>query len=425
LSLDGIGASPLQWLLEQDYALLQRDAASCGVWLDMKWEGWLQKMEKDYPGLFCTDRAYAFPVWCVYDHSPEPLGIVVVDMPYTNDEREKERVAATGLVIDLAADILASRKHERRQRAWLGRLSDIVHPVKGLDHFSTVWNAFTQSADAIFEKATGSLAFQDPDDAELLEEARADLEQIKPAVQSYLRAQEAASQRITGPDGPNHIKDLGEYLDDIARHYRDFPAYQGYLTFEGEWGDVRKMPLPCEKEIFRDVLHFLVQNAVEAARGKFSPSVNVTVTALRRDLPTGCTLDSVVTLRVADTGPGISPHIKNPEDIFLSGFSQQEEDPATSAVPQPRIKGKGLALARSLLYSCHGDLRLIDSRLREEGSGTLVPVERKGATFEIVFGIPRPRSEPTGGKTNEQGIGSGRRRPAQAGDRADRQESRL
>ena len=417
-------SNPLQWLLEPEYMRTQREA-TCAVWLEKEKEGWLQVMEQQYPGLFCAERAYAFPVWCAYEHSPEPLGIVVVDMSYSHDDRPEERVAATGLVVGLAAEILASRNQELRLRAGLGKLPDIMHPVRGHPHFPTAWGVFTNALKALLDIAQDLPRFEERDEAQLLNDIRTSLDQINPAVLSYLRAQEATKKRIAGPEGMNHIEELGSHLDAIERHYREFPGYEDYLTFGVEWDESadRNKALPCDKEIFRDVLHFLVQNAVEAARRKSLPSVRVTVTVSLHTIPPGYALAERVCLSVKDTGPGIPKAIK--DLIFHNSFSHQHPPAAPDASPSLiNGRGKGLALARCLLFSCHGDLRLIDPGVTEEDAKATSATLR-GATFEIAFGIPHPKPEPKGVQTHEQGTSSRRRGAAEAGHRTDREESRL
>ena len=114
---------PLREMLEHNYAKVP---FSFPIPSELKVEGWLAEAKEKYPGMF-LGQMLAYPLWCSYDRRPEPLGLILVDMHYSPQKRDKEMICATRVVLELVSDILASRYQQRRLIGWLGVLPNVRH----------------------------------------------------------------------------------------------------------------------------------------------------------------------------------------------------------------------------------------------------------------------------------------------------------
>ena len=107
------------------------------------------------------------------------------------------------------------------------------------------------------------------------------------------------------------------------------------------------------------VLGNLVDNAIDAAQGRESSWVEVTLRSLGTDLE----------LRVADSGPGVPP--ETGDQVFLSGFT-------TKACPTGLGRGVGLAVVQQLLRRRQGTVELASDR---RSGGALFIVRLPGAVI--------------------------------------------
>ena len=98
---------------------------------------WLRQMKRHYPGMFCADQTFAFPLRCAYTHSREPLGIVLVDMPYRRRTPARARAGDAGLP-EPGGRHPGVALRGGRLRGWLGVLPALRH---GTD-FKMVWQEF-------------------------------------------------------------------------------------------------------------------------------------------------------------------------------------------------------------------------------------------------------------------------------------------
>ncbi|HEX5271063.1 MAG TPA: ATP-binding protein [Gemmataceae bacterium] len=409
---------PLQWMLDQDHTnFIGPDGAHrYDIPSKLKRTGWLADMDRDYRGMFCAETTYAFPLWCAYDHSPAPLGLVLVDMAYEPGKRVDDTIDATRVVLDLAADILASRHHERRLRGWLGVLPEILHPAGGTRNFKALWDDFYSQLNRLLRavgRDGGGAPRSEAGQADLLAAVRATdelLAELKQSISGYLKGQAAARQRMNS-GGRAVIRDLGGHLARLAAAYEAHDGYKGFLHFDLRCEAGNGLDLPCDPDIFRDALHCLVENAVEAARGGRRPGVTVRVEAERR--PVSGAFETVLTLRVSDDGPGIAEEIAS--YLFLSGFSSRPASPPPAGEKHGQ-RGRGLAVARSQLFSCHGDLQFEPP----PAAGARRPGDRLPAVFTMRFGIPRASPRGAGEKSHDQAADNRRQRATEGSDPAGR-----
>lgn len=145
----------------------------------------------------------------------------------------------------------------------------------------------------------------------------------------------------------------------------DLPQITIQTTFAGE---TMVLALPDQ---LRQAVTNLLMNAVQAMKGHGTLTIVTTQT------------DQLVTARITDTGPGITPqHLARIFDPFFTTKGQGEGS------------GLGLTVARRILRKFGGDLR-IESR---EGEGTTclitLPIIRAHSPEEGTWTALSPRSEP-------------------------------
>jgi len=342
-----------------------------------KWMTWMNT--KHHPNLF-KNEVYAFPLWCADLTQREPLALILVDMMYAPALAPRDVLPVTRVFLDLASEIFASRRYRRLIRGWLPFLPNLYHG-RGLRE---AWSDCKAKLRYIPH-------------ARHQETIREILAGMDAKVKEYYDKHLAMEKCLGGETaGLEVISDLGAHLSDLARQYSrryrsaspgDQRTETPEVRIEGEWDDVKDFKLPCDKVVFNEVFRILVENAMVAATEQARETGQVLGDLLlwvrARLVPDPSRhFQNIVRLEITDNGPGVKNELKGL--IFLSGFSYHR-----SLLPGMTHRGMGLAYARALLTSYHGNLELLYAKTPSHSD-----VDDPGATFILTFAVPYEESDP-------------------------------
>lgn len=324
---------------------------------------WVREMNAAHPLMFALDKpVYAFPLWSLSNNSPQPLGLVLVDMQNHNDRSVKDMCDVTRVLLGMVSDILAFRLLSRRVRGRHKAMHDLFHGR----NLKSVWDDFVDCATAAI---VGDLTALDGAEGSASTEAIL-LERLGRLIPDQQSAQrlwellERLQEKINQLDAPvvGRIPDLGAYLSRVAWGCRERYPTSLDISVDCE-ADMDGLSLPCDPLVLNDAIFALVVNSVEAAQ-KMGRKAIVTLRARTRPSNRSSRFATMVEIIVVDRGPGINDGDR--DFIFVEGYSSAAD----------LNKGTGLSTIKVQLTAFHGDLQLLPKP--KEG----------GEAFVIRFGLP-------------------------------------
>lgn len=370
------GSHPLHWLLQQDL----RSTSPVNLPLELKPCEWTNNQNSQVDGMFSA-FAYVYPLVCRHSEKIEPLGLVVVDMPYFPEKRLEEIKAATNVFLNLVADIIFERKQERELYGWLGTLPAVRHG-RGLKED---WEEFSTWLNKLLEKVNPqTLHNQAPELIEMVfDRVNELLGPVQKRLTTHIQAHVAMSKRWD--ERVPKIEDLGDDLARLVQGYQDVlgASKQDCLTgaeVDCQCSSEEILPLECDPLILNGVLDHLFENACEAWqswKGGAAPAdspefLQIKIRASIEESPAQ-TFDKFIVIEFQDNGRGIPRQIV--PYLFVEGFHYRT---AGSPDAENRARGRGLGLSRAQLAAYHGDLML-----KDDGTGDkFIP-----ANFVIRFGV--------------------------------------
>ncbi len=211
---------PLRWMLDQTDSLIPRT-----VPFALRREGWPQVMNKTYPGMFCADVTYAFPLWGDLGQERVPLGVVLVDMAYEPrmayepGKQVYEIVSATRVLLDRAVSLLVSRILGQRMQVSLGAFLDSPnsHLARRIN-LDLVWGEFSSNLTRLLEILKSPELKGQLNRADLFSQADA-VNALWPKLvrntKPYIRTLAAMLDRINSPEGCHATPDFSRLCADF------------------------------------------------------------------------------------------------------------------------------------------------------------------------------------------------------------------
>jgi signal transduction histidine kinase len=325
--------------------------------------------------MFLENQVYVFPMYGTFEREREPLGLVVVGMGCHHARPVDQVVSATVVFLDLVSDIWAYRIKQRFLRGWLGALPAFRHGAsvkEGWDYLAFILRDLLST---IKERRPISLHAEDNKLSERLRAVDDELRLFEDRIEQIVHA-----QATVDPGPESRIADLSAFLNDLAEKWeRRFPQ----LHVRRNWNSSETVELSCDPAVLKGSLECLVDNALSASIESSDEALELQIDVTQERVPT-TDWSQVVTITVADSGPGISAQLV--PYVFVEGFSSHSSVDRDKLDAKPKHRGRGLSIARAQLLMYHGDLQLVDPGPRRD---PLDPNRTIGATFAIRFAVPR------------------------------------
>jgi signal transduction histidine kinase len=347
---------------------------------------WVVELLRDdaYHGTFNLEpnRVDAFALWSVLDGTPEPLGVVLLDLQVPVQQERVDMLAATRIFLGLVANILAARILARRLQGGINSLETVKHRRTLRD----TWNGVKGFLDPLIEEAQAFHRQASIERHDGVTPTSGVPEQLLPlffrpmSIDALERLRDRTEKQITrleGMDINRPTTAIVEALEELKDYFQGRPCGAIQLDVFYDQVELQDVLLPCDQQVLRDTLTCLLTNsdaavqkmiaAKSANSGTVAPLAPVVAELHARwepCKPGGCFTGYLV-LDYTDNGPGI--HQDQRDRVFLDGF--------TSASDLQR-KGRGLTFLLTLLLANRGIIQAVEPD----------PLTN-GARFRITFGI--------------------------------------
>jgi signal transduction histidine kinase len=238
------------------------------------------------------------------------------------------QVALVSILILVGAAVLRTRGRVERERVWAGMAREAAHQL------GTPLSSLHGWVELLRERAE-----DDPGLARAVTHLAADAERLERVAHRF--------ERIGRPPRRDSLV-INDVVNQVAGYFSHrLPTLANTISITVD-GTSDPLRVAGDRVLLEWAIESLVKNAVDALAGR-GGAITLTLSASAAG----------TTLRVADDGPGIPPHLR--AKVFAAGFSTKESG-----------WGIGLALARRIVEEAHG------------GRLVLVP-SAKGAVFDVIL----------------------------------------